>query len=83
MSNLILYQALVVFVYSIALADGSLQPEEKSAFLVLMEKEFKNGSWWAINRFKLLESQERMNIEQCHRFALLSFAPIEVTLRKK
>ena len=72
MSNLILYQALAELAYSIALADGSLQPEEKSAFLELMEKEFKNDSWWAVNRFKLLESQERKNIEQCYQFALFA-----------
>ena len=72
MSNQVLIQALAELAYSISLADGELQSEEKEAFLELMEKEFHADSWWAVNRFKLLESQERKNIEQCYQFAIFA-----------
>ncbi len=72
MTNQILFQALAELAYSISLADGEMQPEEKEVFINLIEQEFKNDSWWAINRFKLLETQERKNIEQCYQFAIFA-----------
>ena len=72
MGNLVLVQALAELAYSIAMADGELQAEEKETFFDFIDDEFQDDSWWAKNRFQLLEQRETKNIEQCYRFAIFA-----------
>jgi len=68
--NLVLIQALAELAYSIALADGELQEGEREAFFQVIEEELQNDSWWAKNRFKLLEQGVYPNIEESYKFAM-------------
>jgi len=70
MYNLVLIQALAELAYSIALADGELQDGERETFFRVIEEELQNDSWWAKNRFKLLEQGVYPNIEESYKFAL-------------
>lgn len=72
MANLILIQALAELAYSIALADGKLQSDEKQAFFDIIDSELQEDAWWAKNRFKLLEEQVVPNIEQTYNFAIFA-----------
>lgn len=71
MENPVLIQALAELAYSIALADGKLQPDEKSAFYEIIENELQNDAGWAINRFQLLEKAVP-NLEQSYNFAIFT-----------
>ena len=70
MYNLVLIQALAELAYSIAMADGELQEGERETFFKVIEEELQNDSWWAKNRFKLLEHGVYPNIEESYKFAL-------------
>lgn len=72
MANLILIQALAELAYSIALADGELQQNERSAFYKIIDSELKEDAWSAKNRFKLLEERVAPNVEQTYRFAMFA-----------
>lgn len=72
MANPVLVQALAELAYSIAMADGTLQPNEKAAFYDIIESELQSDARWAINRFKLLEEKAIPDIEQSYDFALFT-----------
>lgn len=72
MSNPFLIQALAELAYSIALADGELQEEEKNAFYEIIDTELRQDASWAKDRFKLLEEKVNPSIEQCYKFAMFA-----------
>ncbi|HBH23588.1 MAG TPA: hypothetical protein DDY13_09210 [Cytophagales bacterium] len=72
MANLILIQALAELAYSIALADGELQQDEKEAFYKIIDEQLQEDAWSAKNRFKLLEERVAPNVEQTYRFAMFA-----------
>lgn len=72
MANPVLVQALAELAYSMALADGELQSDEKAAFYQIITTELRNDSEWAINRFRLLESKVAPDLEQSYNFALFT-----------
>ena len=67
-----LVQALAELAYSIAMADGSLDPEEKSAFNEIIESELGSSAWSAKSRFSILEERFTPNIEQSYKIALFT-----------
>ena len=70
--NIILIQALAELSYSIAMADGELQKEEKKAFEAIIKSELGNDAWSARNRFAILEERITPNIEQSYKFAMFA-----------
>ena len=70
--NIILIQALAELAYSIAMADGQLQPEEKKVFEEIIKSELGADSWSARNRFAVLEERITPNIEQSYKFAMFA-----------
>ncbi|MGF1637380.1 MAG: TerB family tellurite resistance protein [Cyclobacteriaceae bacterium] len=72
MANIILLQALAELSYSIAMADGELEPSEKKAFFEILDSELNEDAWSAKNRFKLLEESVAPSIEQSYKFAMFA-----------
>ena len=70
--NIILVQALAELAYSIALADGELDKEEKLAFNKIIETELGKYAWSAKNRFAMLEEKITPNVEQSYKIALFA-----------
>ncbi len=67
-----LVQALAELAYSIALADGELQENEKKTFDSIIESELGKSAWSAKNRFAMLEERISPKIDQSYSFALFS-----------
>ena len=72
MANPVLIQALAELAYSMALADGELQSDEKAAFYQIIKSELTSDSEWAINRFRLLENKVAPDLKQSYDFALFT-----------
>lgn len=72
MANIILLQALAELSYSIAMADGELEPDEKDTFYRIMDEELMDDAWSAKNRFRLLEEKVAPSIEESYKFALFA-----------
>ncbi len=70
--NIILVQALAELAYSIALADGELEENEKKAFNAIIDSELGKSAWSAKNRFAILEERISPNIEQSYKFAMFA-----------
>jgi uncharacterized tellurite resistance protein B-like protein len=70
--NIVLVQALAELAYSIALADGELESDEKKAFNEIIESELGRSAWSAKNRFAILEERITPNIEQSYKFAMFA-----------
>ena len=51
-----LYEALAELSYAIALADGTIQPEEKRKFRSIIRQELKGDAWIAESRFEILNT---------------------------
>lgn len=70
--NIVLVQALAELAYSIALADGKLEEQEKNAFSEIIDSELGKSAGSAKNRFALLEERISPNIEQSYKFAMFA-----------
>ena len=70
--NTVLVQALAELAYSIALADGALEQEEKDAFNRTIEAELGKSAWLAKNRFSILDERVSPNIEQAYKDAMFA-----------
>jgi uncharacterized tellurite resistance protein B-like protein len=51
-----LFQALAELAYAIAMADGTIQSEEKRKFRSIIRHELKEDAWIAESRFEILNS---------------------------
>ena len=65
-------QALAELAYSIALADGELELNEKKAFNEIIDSELGKSAWSAKNRFSFLEERLAPNIEQSYKIAMFA-----------
>ena len=70
--NIVLVQALAELAYSIALADGELELNEKKAFNEIIDSELGKSAWSAKNRFSFLEERLAPNIEQSYKIAMFA-----------
>jgi len=70
--NIVLVQALAELGYSIALADGELEDNEKKAFNEIIDSELGKSAWSAKSRFAILEERITPNIEQSYKFAMFA-----------
>lgn len=65
-----LYRAIAVLAYAIAMVDGELQPSEKEAFMLIINKELGDDAWVAESRFELLEESLMPTIEHSYNYAM-------------
>ncbi len=70
--NIVLIQALAELVYSIAMANGEMEENEKKAFNEIIESELGKSAWSAKNRFAILEERVAPNMEQSYKIAMFA-----------
>ena len=65
-----LYEALAELTYAIAMADGSIQPEEKRRFRSIIRQELKEDAWIAESRFNILNSAISPSLDKAYQKAI-------------
>ena len=70
--NTVLVRALADLAYSIALADGKLEEQEKNAFNEIIESELGKSAGSAKNRFAILDERVSPNIEQTYKSVMFA-----------
>ncbi len=70
--NIVLVQALAELAYSIAMANGEMEENEKKAFNEIIDSELGKSAWSAKNRFAILEERVTPNMEQSYKIAMFA-----------